>query len=193
MRCGGHSETGASSRQCGSRSFPLSSSGVLDVLVPLSLDAAGWSTIAIAAVFIGAGLVEVTLAPVIGGISDRRGRLYPIRISLVLLALVALAFALLTPPVVLVALVVGASLAASGIYTPGIALVSDRAEDNSLPQTLAFGVMNTAWAMGAMTGPTVGGALAEAVGDPAPYLVCAFLAVATLHVVGRAGPEPATA
>ena len=164
--------------------------GLLDVLVPLSLHASGWGAVAIAATFIGAGLVEVALAPVIGGISDRRGRLYPIRAALVLLALVALGFALVSEAAVVVLLVAAASVAASGIYAPGIALVSDRAEANRMPQTLAFGVMNTAWAIGAMTGPAAGGALAQAIGDPAPYVFCGVIAVLTLLLVGRSRLEP---
>lgn len=162
--------------------------GLLDVLVPLSLDASGWGAIAIAATFICAGLIEIGLAPLIGGVSDRRGRIYPIRASLGLLVAVALGFSIATTAVVVAALVVGASLAASGIYTPGIALVADRADAIELPQTLAFGLMNTAWAIGAMTGPAAGGALAEAIGDPAPYLICAALAVGTIFVVARAAP-----
>ena len=62
-----------------------------------------------------------------------------------------------------------------------------------MPQTLAFGLMNTAWAIGAMTGPAAGGALADAVGDPAPYILCAALALVTLLVVDRIGPEPGLA
>jgi len=167
--------------------------GLLDVLVPLSLDRAGWGTVAIAATFVGAGLIEVALAPVIGGISDRRGRLYPIRMALALLAAVAVALALATPALLIAFLVVGASLAASGIYTPGVALVSDRAEANRMPQTLAFGMMNSAWAVGAMAGPAAGGALAQAIGDPAPYVVCAAVAALTLLVVDRTGREPGLA
>ena len=107
-----------------------------------------------------------------------------------LLAGVALAFAVVTPAFLVALLVVGASLAASGIYTPGIALVSDRAEATRMPQTLAFGLMNVAWAIGAMTGPAAGGALADAVGDPAPYILCAALALATLVVVDRTVRQP---
>ena len=167
--------------------------GLLDVLVPLALDSAGWGTIAIAATFIGAGLVEVALAPAIGGLSDRRGRLYPIRAGLLLLAATALAFAIVTPAFLVAVLVVGGALAASAIYTPSIALVADRAEASPIPQTLAFGFMNTAWAAGAMIGPTAGGALAQAIGDPAPYVFCAGLALATLLFVTRTGltPRPA--
>ena len=49
--------------------------GVLDVLVPLRLDDAGYGAIAIAAVFVTAGLVEVVVNPIVGRVSDRRGRL----------------------------------------------------------------------------------------------------------------------
>lgn len=167
--------------------------GLLEVLVPLSLDASGWSSVAIAATFVASGLSEVALGPVVGRLSDRRGRLYPIRAALVVLAGVALAFATVTSPVLVAVLVVAAGLGAAAIYAPGIALVSDRAEANKMPQTLAFGVMNTAWAIGAMTGPAAGGALADALGDPAPYAICALLAITTLVFAGRAGLEPGPA
>ncbi|MGL6280090.1 MAG: MFS transporter, partial [Gaiella sp.] len=159
--------------------------GVVDVLVPLALDADGWNSVAIAATFVVAGLVEVRLAPVVGGFSDQRGRLAPIRVGLAALVGVATAFALATPTLLIAALVVCAGIAVSGIYTPAIALVSDRAERSLMPQTLGFGVMNTAWAFGAMAGPAVGGGLATAAGDAAPYLLCAGLALVTLLVVAR--------
>ena len=164
--------------------------GVLDLLVPLSLDSAGWGTVAIASTFIVAALVEVALAPIIGGFSDRRGRLSPIRAGLLLIIGVALGFAILTSPFVIAFLVAGGSVAASAIYTPGTALVSDRAEASQIPQTLAFGFMNTAWATGVMIGPALGGALAGAVGDAAPYVLCAALALATLRFVSRPGYAP---
>ena len=69
-------------------------------------------------------------------------------------------------------LAVAGALSFGGFYTPGIALVSDRAEMVALAQGLAFGVMNTAWAAGALVGPTVGGGLADLLGDAAPYLLC---------------------
>jgi len=161
--------------------------GVLDLLVPLSLDSADWGTIAIAVTFIVAALVEVALAPLIGGFSDRRGRLAPIRAGLLLLIGVALGFAFIASPFLVAFLVAGGSVAASAIYTPSTALVSDRAEANQIPQALAFGFMNTAWATGVMVGPVVGGALAGAIGDPAPYVLCAGLGLATLLFVSRPG------
>ena len=40
-----------------------------------------------------------------------------------------------------------------------------------MPQSVAFGVMNAAWALGAVTGPAAGGAIAGATGDWIPYLL----------------------
>ena len=82
--------------------------GVLDVLVPLRLDDAGYGAIAIAAVFVVAGLIEVVLNPLVGRVSDRRGRLLPVRVSLSATIAVACALAFATEPLVVAALVVAA-------------------------------------------------------------------------------------
>ncbi len=63
-----------------------------------------------------------------------------------------------------------------------MALVSHRAESVGLSQALGFGVMNTAWALGNMTGPAAGGRLADAAGDALPYLLAAGLCLLTLAV-----------
>jgi MFS family permease len=159
--------------------------GVLDVLVPLHLDDAGYGAIAIAAVFVIAGLVEVGMNPLIGRVSDRRGRLLPVRVSLAASIVVACAFALATQPLAVAALVVGASVSFGGFYTPGMALVADRAERAGLPQGIGFGVTTTAWAAGALVGPAVGGALAQAYGDAVPYLLCGVLCALTLLAATR--------
>ena len=154
--------------------------GLMVVLVPLRLDARGWSTLAIGAVFLAAGLLEAAVNPLLGRFSDRRGRLLPIRVALVASACVAVAFAVARDPVIVTGLTVLAALAFGGFYTPGMALVSDRAESVGLAQGLGFGIMNTAWAAGNMTGPSAGGALAEAAGDALPYLLAAALCALTL-------------
>jgi MFS family permease len=87
-------------------------------------------------------------------------------------------------PATIAVLAVAGAVSFGGFYTPGIALVSDRAEIAALAQGLAFGIMNTAWAAGALVGPTVGGALADAFGDAVPYLLCSLLCAATLTVIG---------
>lgn len=153
--------------------------GALDLLVPLRLDDAGWSSVAIAAVFIAAGLVEVTLAPLAGRVSDRRGRLAPARLGLWGLVAIALGLAAVDGAFALVALLLCGAVVVSGISTPGMAMVSDEAEASGLSQALGFGTMNSAWALGAMLGPVGAGALANAFGDAIPYLLCAALATGT--------------
>ena len=168
--------------------------GVLDVLAPLALHAGGYGAVAIAAVFLLAGLIETALNPLLGRLSDRRGRLLPIRWALTASIAVGIALALAEAPLVIAGLAVAAAVSFGGFYTPGIALVSDRAEVAGLAQGLAFGVMNTAWALGALVGPTVGGALADATSDAAPYLLCSALCALTLAaIVRRLHPRGAAA
>ena len=86
----------------------------------------------------------------------------------------------------MIAVLVGAAAIAFGaMYTPGMALTSHRADAAGSPQGLAFGIMNSAWAVGELTGPTLGGALAEAFGDAVPYLLGAVLCVGTLAATWR--------
>jgi predicted MFS family arabinose efflux permease len=163
--------------------------GILVVLAPLALDDAGWSTLAIAAIFFGSGLVEVVINPLLGRATDRVGRLLPIRAALTASVLVAVALAASSEPVWIAILIGAASIAFGSLYTPGMALTSHRADSAGLAQGLAFGIMNTAWALGALLGPSLGGALAEAEGDALPYLVgaglCALTLLATQRVAAR--------
>jgi MFS family permease len=70
-----------------------------------------------------------------------------------------------------------------------MALTSHRAESTGLAQGLAFGIMNTAWALGALLGPAVGGGLAELQGDATPYLVGAALCGLTLLATQRVAAQ----
>jgi MFS family permease len=159
--------------------------GMLVVLVPLALDDHGWSAFWIGVVFFGAGLIEVVINPVLGRASDRVGRLLPIRVALAASVVVAVALAAASEPVLIAVLVSAAGIAFGGFYTPGITLTSHRAEAAGLAQGLAFGIMNSAWALGNVTGPTLGGALAEAFGDAVPYLIGALLCALTLVATQR--------
>lgn len=163
--------------------------GMLVVLGPLALDAGGWSALAIAVVFFVAGLLEAGLSPIMGRVTDRRGRLLPIRVALAASIVVAAGLAAASEPLVIAFLVGAAALGFGGFYTPGMALTSHRADAAGLAQGLAFGVMNSAWALGEMTGPVLSGALASAYGDAVPYLtgagLCALTLVATQWVAGQ--------
>ena len=48
---------------------------------------------------------------------------------------------------------------------------------------MAFGLMNAAWASGALVGPAAGGAIAAATGDVVPFLICAGLCAVGLGAV----------
>jgi len=158
--------------------------GTLVVLVPLQLDDGGFTPLAIGAVFLVAGLVETVVNPWLGRFSDRRGRMLPIRVALGASIVVAIAFAGLRGPYIVSALAILAAISFGAFYTPGMALVSDRAEIAGLSQALGFGIMNTAWAFGNMSGPALAGTVADAAGDAVPYLLAAALCLVTLLVTG---------
>jgi MFS family permease len=169
--------------------------GLLIVLTPLALDEAGWGTFAIAGLFFVAGITEVFLNPVLGRFTDRSGRLLPIRVALSASVVVAIALAVSSRAALVALLVCAASVSFGSLYTPGMSLTSHRAETVGLAQGLAFGVMNTAWALGEVVGPSAGGAIADSAGDAVPYLICALLCAATLaatyRVAGRLRPHAA--
>jgi MFS family permease len=166
--------------------------GVLIVLVPLRLNRSGWGTVAIGGVFLATTALETVLNPLLGRLTDRRGRLQPVRAALVGSLAVSIALAWATKPALIVPLVLAAGIAYGAFYTPGLALISDAAERLGVAQGLAFGLMNACWAVGAILGPAVGGGLAQIAGDPVPYLIMAALCLAT-YVGSRARlAEPAT-
>lgn len=166
--------------------------GMLVVLAPLALDVGGWSTLGIALVFFAAGLVEVVLNPLLGRASDRVGPLLPVRIALAAAIVVAAGLAAATEPALIAVLVCLAAVSFGGFYTPGMALTSHRAEAAGLAQGLAFGIMNSAWALGEVSGPTLGGTLADAFGDGVPYLVASVLCALTLITTWRVAPRRAS-
>jgi MFS family permease len=169
--------------------------GIAGVLVPLDLAEAGYSTIEIGIVFFAAGLLEVAINPVVGRISDRRGRLGLIRLGLAGSAVMSVIFAVVGSAAAVTAAYVVAVIAFGSFYTPGMALGSARATQAGLAQGLAFGTMNSAWAAGEVVGPSAGGRLADIAGDPSAWIgamvVCLITLVATERVRMRPESRPA--
>ncbi len=159
--------------------------GVVAVLVPLELGDAGWSAVAIAALFIGAAAVESVISPLLGRVSDRRGRLLPLRFALVAAIAVTLGLALAGSPFLIAPLVVAASIAFGSFWAPAMALLSDAAERIGLAQALGFGLMNAAWGGGNALGPALGGGLADAAGDALPFALMSGLCALTLLALTR--------
>jgi len=169
--------------------------GMLMVLAPLALADAGWSTLTIALVFFVTLSLESLVNPFLGRLIDRVGPLAPTRISLAASAVVSAGLAAATGAVPIAVLAVFAGVSFGGFYAPGMALTSHRADAAGLSQGLAFGIMNSAWALGALAGPLLGGAIAVAGGDGTPYLVgtlaCLLTLVATVRVAPRKAPRAA--
>jgi MFS family permease len=170
--------------------------GMLVVLGPLALDDGGWTAVAIAAVFFVAGLFEAAVNPFVGRATDRRGLLLPVRVALAASIVVAVGLAAAGESFALAILIVAGFLAFGSMYTPGMALTSHRADEAGLAQGLAFGIMNSAWALGELTGPVLSGTLADQFGDAVPYLIGAALCGLTFlatHRVATAGARPRAA
>lgn len=157
--------------------------GVLGVLAPLHLARAGWGAAGIGAIWlVGAGL-ETVEAPIVGRLIDRRGPFVPIRAALVCALAVSLGLAVGARPLFYVPLIPLAALAFAPLFTIAFALFAEGADKVGLAQGMGFGVMNAAWALGAVSGPAAGGAIAGATGDWIPFMLGAVLCLATLVAV----------
>jgi MFS family permease len=160
--------------------------GVLSTLAPLHLAAAGWGAAAIGAVWLVGAALEGTLSPLVGRFLDRRGALLPVEAGLAFGVAFSVGLALGPRPLAYVPLIVLAGGAYGVLFTPAFALIANGAEASGLPQGMAFGLMNGAWATGALLGPAAGGAVASTGGDVVPFLVSASLCAGALAAVRRA-------
>jgi predicted MFS family arabinose efflux permease len=173
--------------------LPALFAGVIEVLAPLRLDDLGASGVAVGAVFLVAGAGEAVLSPLTGRISDRRGRMAPLRAGLA--AAVAMAVLLPLPgSVAVMAVAVLAAVLALGVFwAPAMAMLSEASEDAGVDQGLAFGLANLAWAGGHVIGGAAGAAIADAFGDAVPYAIMAAVCALTLGFLqlsarARSGP-----
>jgi MFS family permease len=167
--------------------LPTMGYGAMNVVASLRLDHLGAGTATIAGTFLVAAGAEALMAPLVGRVSDRRGRLWPLRgglvASAVVLATIALPHAtvLLALGVVLLGSVLGVFLA------PAMAMVADEAERAGLEQAFALSLVNVAWALGQVSGSVASGALAQATSDAVPFLALAALCLLTLRLLTRLG------
>ena len=159
--------------------------GILSVLGPLHLSAAGWGAAAIGSVWLVGAALETVQAPLVGRLMDRRGILLPVRAALVVGSLVSLGLAAGGRPLVYAPCIVIAAMAYGVLFTPAFALIAEGAERVSLAQGMAFGVMNAAWAIGAVTGPAAGGAIANATGDWIPFVLASAMCAVALGATLR--------
>ena len=173
--------------------LPSVFSGLFDVLVPLRLDELGASGIVVGVIFLLAAAIEAAISPRIGALSDRRGRLIPIRAGLLASCIAALLLPLPDEIVLVGGLLIVVVLALSLLWTPSMALLSERAELAGLDLAFAAALVNLAWSGGQVIGGSAGAGFAEATSDAAAYAVIAVLfALTALPFVRRASGRIAT-
>lgn len=166
--------------------LPALFSGTLSVLAPLRLSDLGASGLAVGAVFLVAAVAEAAMSPFAGRMSDRRGRILPLRAGLAAAIPAAILLPLPTGVALEAALVVVSVSVLAVFWAPAMALLSEAVETTGLDQGFAGGITNLAWAGGQVTGGAAGAAVADAAGDRVPYAVLALLcAVALLAISGR--------
>ena len=161
--------------------------GATTVLTSLRLDDLGVGAAGIAVVFLVAAAAEATVSPFVGRLSDRRGRLLPLRAGAVAVLLGCIALPLAERASWLLAIVVVVALGAAGmLWAPAMALISEGAESAGATQAMAFGIVNLVWAGGQVGGSAGGSAVADATSDAFTYGLLGALAVVSIVALARA-------
>jgi MFS family permease len=148
----------------------------------------GAAALAIGGTFLAAAVCEAAVSPVIGRISDSRGRLLPIRFGLAGATVLLACFTLPSSALALALLIVVTAATLGTFWAPAIAMLSDVAEARGLDQGLAAALINLAWAVGQIAGAGGGGAVAKAAGDGVPMTAAAALCAVTLILLIRYRP-----
>lgn len=160
--------------------LPAIASGQINVLGPLRLHRFGAGAAVIGATFLAASAVEGLITPAAGSLSDRRGRLMPLRCGLTAATAGLLCFTLPSGAWALAVVIVLTAAGLGVFWAPAMAMLSDSAEAHGLDMGLAGALTNVAWAGGQIVGSAGGGAVANGAGDGLPMAVAAALCTATL-------------
>jgi predicted MFS family arabinose efflux permease len=166
--------------------------GTIAVLAPLRLDDLGVSATIIAAAWLAAALLEATISPIVGRVSDRRGRIYPSLIGLSIGAALMLLFPWPDHAWQLILLVILAAPSIGMLWAPSMAMLSDGAEALGIAQGLAFALSNLGWSIGQTIGAAASARIADATSDAVPYLLFSGVCCATIAILARARRTPAT-
>jgi predicted MFS family arabinose efflux permease len=160
--------------------------GTIGVLAPLRLDDLGVGAAIIGAAWLSAALLESGVSPIVGRVSDRRGRLYPCLIGLSIGAALMVLFPWPNAAWQLIALVILAAPSIGTLWAPSMALLSDGAEALGIAQGFAFALSNLGWSIGQTAGAAASARLADATSDAIPYLLLSVVCCATIAILARA-------
>jgi predicted MFS family arabinose efflux permease len=120
------------------------------------------------------------VTPAVGRVSDRRGRIVPLRAGLVATIVLLVCFTVPSTELGLALLIVALTTSVGAFWAPAMAMQSDAAETQHLDQALAAALMNLAWAAGVTIGEVGAGAIAKSAGDQLPMLLLAGVCGVTL-------------
>jgi MFS family permease len=163
--------------------LPALASGAMNVLAPLRLCRLGAGAAGIGATFLIAAAAEAVISPVVGQLSDRRGRMLPLRMGLAGAAVALVFFTLPNTAVLLAVVIVLQTVALGTFWAPAMAMLSDAADSHGMSQAYALALVNFAWAAGQIAGAGGGGSLAKAAGDGVPFALAAGLCALTLGLL----------
>jgi MFS family permease len=165
--------------------LPAVVSGVLNVLAPLQLHELGGGAALIGATFLVGAALEAIVSPWVGRLSDRHGRLLPLRLGLVGTGVTLGCFTLPGTALELSLLVILVCVVLGAFWAPAMALLSDVSERYRIDQAHGAALMNLAWAAGQIVGAVGGGATAKAYGDIFPALATAGICVLSTAATRR--------
>lgn len=160
--------------------LPAIVAGAYEVLGSLRLHELGAGAGVIGATFLVAAGIEAGISTLTGRLSDRLGRMPPLRVALIGLPVALACFTLPSSAGALVALMIVTATVLALFWAPAMALTSDLAERYRIDQAHAAALLNLAWGLGQIIGSAGGGAVAKGFGDEAATLAIATLCVLTL-------------
>jgi MFS family permease len=172
--------------------LPALASGALNVLAPLRLSRLGAGAAGIGATFLIAAAVEAVISPVVGQLSDRRGRMLPLRMGLAGATVALVLFTLPQTALLLAVVIVLETVALGTFWAPAMAMLSDAADSHGMSQAYALALVNLAWAAGQIAGAGGGGSLAKAAGDGVPFALASGLCALTLGLLTLVGARAMT-
>jgi MFS family permease len=161
--------------------------GNLGVLAPLRLADLGWGAVAVGATYLTSAGLEAAASPLVGRISDRRGRVLPLRVALIASAVVCVLLPWPERAWLLAILVVCAGVAFGIFWTPAMSMVTDEAESLGLDYGYAFALVNLAWAPGQAGGAAIGARIASLTSDKVAYVALAGVCLVTLAALTQRG------
>ena len=108
--------------------LPAVGYGLINVLGPLRLHRLSAGAAAVGVTYLASAALEGAVSPTIGRLSDRRGRLLPLRLGLAAATVLMMCFSLPRTPVLLAVTIVAIAAGLGAFWAPAMAMLSDSAD-----------------------------------------------------------------